>query len=90
MSEPIRYLSPNLVQLIRMEIRQRAAQDRDLDDPNNSWGIERLCEKAFAEGYEQAYMRGYQSGYDSANERAKEENKAATPPKDPTGPAVSE
>lgn len=81
MSELIRYLSPNLLQLIRMEIRKHASDDRDLDDPNNSWGIERLCEKAFAEGYQEAYTRGYQSGYDSASERAKEENKNSVAPK---------
>lgn len=86
MSEPIRYLPVSVVQDIRMELQRRATQDVDVDDPMGAWGIERLCERAFSEGYAEAYVRGHQAGWDAARVRYRiEQDNAAK-----TDGAVSE
>lgn len=81
MTESIRYLPSDLVQLVRMEMRSRASRDVDPDDPMGAWAVERLCERAFAVGYQEAFTRGYEAGWNAANDRQKEENKAEVAPK---------
>jgi len=65
----IRYLPPALLQALRSELDDRAMRDVDPSDPQGAWGLERLCEQAFAVGHHEGYVRGYQSGMEAIKQR---------------------